>query len=50
MSELVTAKEAAKFLKLTTKTVYKLCAEGKLPSVRIGNTVRVDLSKINNQA
>lgn len=47
MNKLVTVKEAAEFLQLTTRTVYKLCSKGKLPVVKLGGAVRIDLSKLN---
>ncbi len=42
MSELLTAAEVAKRLKVTTRQVYKLVAAGKLKGTRLGGkTVRV---------
>jgi len=33
--------EVAKLLRLSTATVYKLCACGELAHVRIGNAIRI---------
>lgn len=38
--EIMTVKEVAEFLKLTTITVYKLAKSKKLASFRIGNSIR----------
>jgi excisionase family DNA binding protein len=38
---LLTAKEVAARLRVCTATVYKLCASGALPHVRVLNAVRV---------
>jgi excisionase family DNA binding protein len=35
-----TVKEAAGFLGLSTKTVYRMAAEGTLPCLRLGGSVR----------
>lgn len=37
----VTAAEAAAVLGLAPVTVYRMAADGRLPSVRVGRTVRV---------
>lgn len=37
----VTATEAAAVLGLTALTVYRMAADGRLPSVRVGRTVRI---------
>lgn len=37
----VTAAEAAAVLGLTALTVYRMAADGRLPSVRVGRTVRI---------
>ena len=42
---LLTVKEASQQLKVSPATVYQLCAEGKLPHVRIGTrrgTIRIN--------
>jgi excisionase family DNA binding protein len=38
---LLTVREVAKALNVSTSTVYKLCEEGKLPHVRVSNAIRV---------
>lgn len=37
----VTVPEVAEYLRVTTKTVYKLISEGELPSFRVGRAVRL---------
>ena len=39
---LLTAREVAAFLRVSTRTVYALCDEGKLAHVRIANAIRVE--------
>ncbi len=38
---LLTIREVAAQLRLSTATVYKLCAQGELPHVRVLNSIRV---------
>jgi len=38
---LLTVREVAAFLRVSTRTVYALCDEGKLPHIRIANAIRV---------
>jgi excisionase family DNA binding protein len=38
---LLSVKEAAARLGVSTSTVYKLCAEGKLAHVRVSNAIRI---------
>jgi excisionase family DNA binding protein len=38
---LLTVKEVARQLGLSTATVYGLCADGRLPHIRILNAIRV---------
>ena len=38
--EILTVKEVARLLKLSTSTIYLLANSGKLPSVRIGASYR----------
>lgn len=38
--EILTLKEIAKYLKLAEKTAYRLAAEGKLPSFKVGGSWR----------
>jgi excisionase family DNA binding protein len=35
-----TVREVAEFLRLSTKTVYRLSAEGRLPCVKLGGSLR----------
>ena len=39
---MLTVREAAEQLRVCTATVYKLCARGALPHVRVFNAVRID--------
>ena len=48
MSEIMTTKEVAKYLRLHEITVGKLAAEGKIPAVRIGRVWRFDKETIDN--
>ncbi|MFO0754759.1 MAG: MEDS domain-containing protein [Thermodesulfovibrionales bacterium] len=43
--EFLTIEEVAKILKMHTNTVYKMCREGKLPSVKIGKEWRIERSR-----
>jgi PTS system nitrogen regulatory IIA component len=47
MGQILTAKEVAKFLKLTEVTIYKYAKEGKIPARRIGSRWRFDKDKID---
>jgi excisionase family DNA binding protein len=38
---LLTVKEVARWLSVSTKTVYALCARGKLQHLRVLNAIRV---------
>lgn len=40
MEELLTPKEAAKFLKIHKVTLYRLVKEGKIPAIKIGKQLR----------
>jgi excisionase family DNA binding protein len=40
---LVSPREAAARLGVNRETIYRLCARGKLPHVRVGSLLRVDL-------
>lgn len=46
MANIVTAKEIAKYLKLTESTIYKLASTGELPGFRIGKSWRFDMDEI----
>ncbi len=38
---LLTVREAARLLRVSTATVYKLCARGELAHVRVLNVIRI---------
>lgn len=44
--DLLTVEEVAKLLKAHTNTVYKMCRQGRLPSVKIGKKWRIDKQKL----
>lgn len=44
--ELLTVQEAATLLKVSIRTIRKWVAEGKLPALRIGRTVRIPLNEL----
>jgi excisionase family DNA binding protein len=46
MSNIVTAKELGKYLKLSESTIYKLAAKGELPGFKIGDSWRFDMNEI----
>ena len=41
---LVSPREAAAVLRVNRETIYRLCAKGELPHVRVGAALRVDLA------
>jgi excisionase family DNA binding protein len=45
--DLLTAKEVAGILRVSTKTIYALIAAGKLASVRVGRVIRVPRSALD---
>jgi excisionase family DNA binding protein len=47
MGEILTTKELAEYLKLTTVTIYKYASEGKIPGFKIGSRWRFDKDKID---
>ena len=47
MSEILTTKELAKYLKLTEVTIYKYVKEGKILGRRVGSRWRFDRDKID---
>ena len=47
MSEIMTPKEVASYLKLTVLTVYKHAKQGAIPGFRIGTSWRFDKNKID---
>lgn len=48
MSEIMTPKEVASYLKMSVLTVYKHAKEGIIPGFRVGNSWRFDKSKIDD--
>jgi len=46
MEDIVTAKELARYLKLTESTIYKLVSRRELPGFKIGGSWRFDLDEI----
>ena len=47
MSEIMTPKEVAKYLKMSVLTVYKHAKQGTIPGFRVGNSWRFDKDKID---
>ena len=47
MSEIMTPKEVAKYLKMSVLTVYKHAKQGTIPGFRVGNSWRFDKKKID---
>ena len=47
MSEIMTTKELAKYLRLHEITICKHAAEGKIPGIRIGSAWRFDKEAID---
>ncbi len=47
MSEIMTPKEVAKYLKMSVLTVYKHAKLGTIPGFRVGNSWRFDKKKID---
>ena len=43
-AKLVSPREAAALLCVSRETIYRLCARGELPHVRVGSLLRVDLA------
>lgn len=41
MPEVLTAKNIAEHLQMTTENIYIMCAEGKIPSFKIGGSRRI---------
>jgi excisionase family DNA binding protein len=39
-TEIMTAQELARYLRLAEATIYKLAQEGKIPAVKVGRTWR----------
>jgi excisionase family DNA binding protein len=47
MSEIMTPKEVANYLKMSVLTVYKHAKMGTIPGFRIGNSWRFDKNRID---
>jgi excisionase family DNA binding protein len=47
MSEIMTPKEVANYLKMSVLTVYKHAKQGTIPGFRIGNSWRFDKGRID---
>jgi excisionase family DNA binding protein len=45
---IMTIDDLAKYLKLSTSTLYKLCAEGKVPGTKVGRHWRFRKDIIDN--
>lgn len=43
---LLTVREVAAFLRVSTRTVYAMCAEGRLGHVRVMNAIRVEAAAL----
>jgi excisionase family DNA binding protein len=43
---LLTVQEVARYLGVSRATVYKLCSEGRLPHLRVSNTIRIRPSDV----
>lgn len=48
MSEILTTKELAAYLKLTEVTIYKYANEGKIPGFKIGSRWRFNKDQIDD--
>lgn len=46
MTDILTIREVAQYLKLNEKTTYRLVAEGKIPGFKVGGAWRFRLSEI----
>lgn len=46
MTDILTIREVAVYLKLNEKTTYRLVAEGKIPGFKVGGAWRFRLSEI----
>ncbi len=47
MTNLLTVPEAAERLKMSRQTIYSLCKAGKLPYIKVGGSVRIVESKLD---
>lgn len=48
MSEIMTPKEVAQYLKMSVLTVYKHAKQGTIPGFRVGNSWRFDKKTIDD--
>lgn len=48
LRRLITAKEAAQYLSLSTETVYRMASQKKLPYLKIGDRVLFDLKALDH--
>ena len=46
--KMMTIKDVAEMLRVSTKTVYRLISQGFLVTVKIGRATRIDESELNN--
>lgn len=46
MTRLVTTKEAADYLRVSTATVLRWCREGRLPACQIGRQWRINMTEL----
>ncbi len=44
--KLLTVEQVAKAMQVSVKTVYRLVTENKIPSLRVGSSIRFDPDKI----
>jgi excisionase family DNA binding protein len=45
---LMTAEEVSEWLRIAKSTLYKLCKEGKIPSVKVGKHWRFDRKNVES--
>jgi len=46
MDDLLTVKEMAQKLKLSSQTLYKMVRQGEIPGVKVGNQWRFDTAQV----
>jgi excisionase family DNA binding protein len=44
--DLLTVREAARLLRVSTATIYKLCTNGHLAHIRVSNAIRIPRSAL----
>ena len=47
LDRLMTLREVAGFLRVSTQTVYKMAKEGTIPGVKVGNQWRFERSRVS---